>query len=639
MGKASGSLVAICCVNILLLAFLGPLPSLASSPEELLQVGTGAFSDGFYQVAEAQFREFLRSYPQHDLASKVAYLLGKALYRQKKFKEAQKVFASLTMQTDVEELDGAYFWLARTCEEKGDITCARRSFLALIEDYPNSPWYLSSLYSLGKIYFHEGRFKTAEEHFTKALTASDISPSLTSTVEFWFGLTLYNLGRYTEAASHLNNVITSELRDGHFEQALYWLGETRVKLEQYSEAATTFNTFLARFPRSSLVPNALYGASWCLYKTGNLEDAFKQLSVLKNGYPHTRLLPQAMFLMGEIYVATEKYHKAIEVFREFLSRFPKDQLRGQSLLKLGWCYLELRDFTRLKEIAYDIVKLPPGVKEKTLAQYILAELNFYEGKYEEALPYLFNLLNVPDYRQDALFKIATSFFRKQEFKESIVNLDLLQLEYPDFKAMDEALWMKGESYRELGNFPEARKTYEKVVADHEQSPWYPWSIYRVISMNLNADNIEAAKTYFSLLRKGFPNHKVCYEAALRVGISQAGAVKYLPALSYFDIAVQSPDRNIVEKALSWQGAIYFNLKEYQKALACYQQVVEVPHAKGNPVVPLAYLEIGNIKHILGDEKGAIDAYKHAIETSADEDFIDKVQQLLKDLQVTKGGTP
>jgi TolA-binding protein len=103
-------------VSLLLIFILGPLPSHGSSPQELLLVGTGAFNEGFYQVAEAQFRAFLRTYPHHIHAPKVMYLLGKVLYEQKKFAEAKGMFVELvTSPKALRANDAVYFWLSRTC--------------------------------------------------------------------------------------------------------------------------------------------------------------------------------------------------------------------------------------------------------------------------------------------------------------------------------------------------------------------------------------------------------------------------------------------------------------------------------------------------------------------------------------------
>ncbi len=637
MGGESKGLLRHICLVLSIFVLLTPLPSSGSSPHELFQVGTGAFQDGFYQVAEAQFREFLQTYPQHPYATQVMYLLGKTLYEQKKFAEAKDVFSALlTSKKTFQGRNAAYFWLARSCEEAGDLFCARSNLLTLVKQYPQSPWYLPSLSLLGKISFQEGQYERSEAYFRKALKDPRITPPLSHNVKFWLGLTLYEQGKYKNAEDLLQEVVDSTVKEAPREESLYWLGETQIKLKQYREGAKTFHSLLGDFPQSSLTPNALYGRSWCLYMYGMKEEALRGLVTLQKGFPHTILLPQALSLMGSIYIDLNRYQEAIDILKELLRRFPQNQLRGQTLLDLGWCYLKIGGLSQVKEIAYEIVKLPPGEHEKALARYILAELNSYEGKCQEAMPYWFNLLNVPSYRHEALFKIAICSFKDGKFKESLTNLDLLQLEYPNFDKMDEVLWIQGESFREFGNLSEASKAYQRVIKEYKRSPWYPWCIYRMLAISLEWKKMKEAEGYFETLYKEFPHHELSYEAALQLGIRKVEAVEYESSLRYLDIAARSPNRRAAQNALCWQGEIYFNLKEYQRALDCYQRIVAENLPPGDTMAAVAYLEIGNIKHLLGEYEKAKEAYEKALGISGEEEFKKKVKELLKELKGTKG---
>ncbi|RLB06332.1 MAG: hypothetical protein DRG50_05735 [Deltaproteobacteria bacterium] len=636
MGRNLKGLLIYVSLALFSVTLLIPLPSFCSSPQELLQVGTGAFNDGFYQVAEVQFREFLQKYPQHPYTSKVMYLLGKALYEQKKFSEARDVFTKLlSLKGESKGKDAVYFWLACSCEKINDLSCAKDCLKNVIKNYPQGPWYLSSLYLLGKIFYREGLYKKSETYLRKALKDRRIGPVLSCYAKFWLGLSLYKQGRYKEAESLFQRVVGSKLKDAPMDAALYWLGETQIKLRRYRDGANTFRFFLKKFPRSHLISNALFGESWCLYMDKRMEEALKGLLTLRREFPHTPLFPRVLSLMAEVYIGLNRYKEAVEVLKEFLSRFPNDPMKGQILLNLGWCYLRMGDLAHVKEVVYEIVKLPSAEREKALAQYILAELNSYEGKCQEAMPYWFNLLNTPTYRQDALFRIAICSYKERKFKECLVNLDLLQLEYPNFAKMDEALWIKGESFRELGNLPEASKTYQKIIKEYKTSPWYPWCIYRMMSISLNRGDLEGGKGWFGILQKDFPFHELYYRAALKLGIWKAERVKYKSSLRYLNIATHSPEKEVAQRAFCWQGEVYFNLKEYQEALESYQRAIVENSSRGDVLSAMAYVEIGNIRYLLGDRKGAKEAYKKAIEISDDVEFIEKVKGLLKELKGEK----
>jgi TolA-binding protein len=255
------------------------------------------------------------------------------------------------------------------------------------------------------------------------------------------------------------------------------------------------------------------------------------------------------------------------------------------------------------------------------------------------MPYWFNLLNTSMYRQEALFKIAVCSFQEGKYKEGLVNIDLLQLEYPHFNKMDEVLWIQGESFRELGNISEASKAYVRAIKEYKRSSWHAWCLYRLIAISVDEEDMRASERYFETLRKRHPINELFYEAALKVGIKKAEKAEYESSLKYLTIAAHSPNSTVVKNAVCWQGEIYFDLNEYQKALDTYQRVVAENPSSADALTSMAYMEMGNINYLLDDQKHAKEAYKKAIEASRDEKFKEKVKLLLKHLKASKrGGT-
>jgi TolA-binding protein len=632
VGKTRGLLTPLLLIA-LCFVLCTPLPSAGSTPQELIQMGTGAFNDGFYQVAEAQFREFLKAYPQEPYYAHVTYLLAKALYEQEKFAEAKETFITLlTVFPDFPARDAAYFWLGRSCEHIDDVTSAQSSLLTIVTQYPNSNWYHVSLFLLGKISFHERQYRRAELYLRKALKDQNIIPPLLCNAQFWLGLTLFEQQRYKESADFFEEVVNRDDNEGLFEEALYWLGETYLKLEKYRRGAAVFRSLLDLFPQSSFSLNALYGESVCLYMLGRKEEALRGLLLLRKGFSHTTLFPHILSLTGQIYNDLSRYQEAIEVFKEFISRFPQDTMRVHILLNMAWAYLNRGDLERVKEITYEIIELSYGGRNKELAQYIIAELNTEEENCQEGMPYWFNLLNAARYRQEALFTIAMCSFLEEKFKECLVNIDLLQLEFPNFHTMDEALWIQGESYRALGNISEARTAYQKIIKDHKRSSWYPWSICRMITFFFNENDMRNAERYFDMLYKKYSYHTLSQSIALTLGIRKAEENKYEAALHYLKIAERSLDSIVAKSALCLQGEIYFNLREYQKAWETYQKVITEQSTAKDVFTALAYFEIGNINHLLHEDKKAKEAYKKAIEISDDEIFKEQVKSFLKGMK-------
>src|SRR4030067_1405800 len=84
-----------------------------SEDEKLILVGIGAYKDGFYDIAEKEFSNFIREYPKHENIFDICYLLGKTFYTKGKLKEAKTIFLKIMNESkQFEHTDYTLYWLA-----------------------------------------------------------------------------------------------------------------------------------------------------------------------------------------------------------------------------------------------------------------------------------------------------------------------------------------------------------------------------------------------------------------------------------------------------------------------------------------------------------------------------------------------
>jgi tetratricopeptide (TPR) repeat protein len=144
--------------------------------------------------------------------------------------------------------------------------------------------------------------------------------------------------------------------------------------------------------------------------------------------------------------------------------------------------------------------------------------------------------------------------------------------------------------------------------------------------------MRGAGRYFDILDKKYPYLTLTQEVALTLGVRNAAEKKYESALNYLNIAARSVDRTVAKNALCLQGEIYFDRKEYQKAWETYHKVITAQPSSKDAFTALAYFEIGNINHLLHDDKKAKEAYRKAIEISDEDIFKERVKSLLQDIK-------
>jgi tetratricopeptide (TPR) repeat protein len=76
-------------------------------------VGTGAFRDGLYDIAEKQFSNFVKIYPRHDKVLDIYYLLGRTFLIKGRLKEAIAVFSRIINEgKNFENIDSVFLTMA-----------------------------------------------------------------------------------------------------------------------------------------------------------------------------------------------------------------------------------------------------------------------------------------------------------------------------------------------------------------------------------------------------------------------------------------------------------------------------------------------------------------------------------------------
>ena len=139
-----------------------------SEEDQLILVGIGAYSDGFYDIAEKQFSQFIKDYPNHGKIYDVCYLLGKTLLNQKKVSEARKVFSKIINEAkNFEYMDYALFWMAEIEMKLGKGEDAHKLLSSIIKRFPKFEWIDYSYYLLGLLDFKSNKFTHAESSFKK----------------------------------------------------------------------------------------------------------------------------------------------------------------------------------------------------------------------------------------------------------------------------------------------------------------------------------------------------------------------------------------------------------------------------------------------------------------------------------------
>jgi len=161
----------------------------------------------------------------------------------------------------------------------------------------------------------------------------------------------------------------------------------------------------------------------------NFEKAIAKSAVVVKNHFRSRWADDALFLVAMSYYHIGEYEKAVKNFEDFLAVFPESPYRDEANYYRGLTYLAKGD-------------------------YGLASLIFYDLKE-----------NSPRFAQASAFKIAYSFFLKEDYNTAKDSLLAFIEEYPKAKERKDAILTLAEILYQLKEWAEAIDWYRIALKE------------------------------------------------------------------------------------------------------------------------------------------------------------------------------
>ena len=600
--------------------------------EQLIWVGIGAFKDGFYDIAERQFSTFVSNYPKHTRVFDIYYLLGRTFVIKGKLKEARAVFSKIINEAkNFENMDDALLGMAELEMRLGNREEATKLLVSVIKRYPKFDQIDHSYYLLGLLELGSNQLTSAESALKKVSQYSKNDQLIRSSL-FWLGLLSFRQRQHETAAGYFQNLWENpkSLPPGYLKYALFWLGESQFKLGRMNEASGYYRTFHDRFKNDPLVSEVAWRMAFCEYQLGNIKNAIEAFQLFRNQFKDSPLLSSTYYLLGKMLLINGDYLSSIKELNFILNASQGNNWGGISLLALYWNYVQLSEREGANRTFQRLQKTDHFEDEKIFIQWLNAEVFYTEGEVSESLPYYFNILNTR-FREKALFQIGKGYFLEGKFRESITNLDILLLEFPNSKYLEESLFIKGECLAKSGNLDQALETYNLVVRQNKMSAWHLFALTQIGSVYSFRNEQEKAENAFKKVLEEFPNHPLFHHAALQLGILNFSKNNIVEAVHYYSIVLKGNILELFGQAYFSLGEIFYQQGKFEKALQNFETAMRYLEGTSSWFF-LTHLEIGNVKRRWGKYEEAKRSYLIILDQSKDEEMKQAAKELLSRME-------
>lgn len=599
--------------------------------EQLILVGIGALNDGFYDIAEKQFSQFMKDYPNHEKGYEVCYLLGKTLFHKKKLRESKTLFLKILNENkNFEYTDHTLYLLAEIEIRLGHGEEARKLLSSIVKRFPKFDWIDYTYYLLGILDFEFNRFSQAEASFKKVPLSSGNHELIQASL-FWLGLLSFRQKDYEGTIRYLKTLWEDPklLPQGYLRYALFWLGEAQLRLGRFSDATLNFRTFHERFKNDPFIPEVQWRLGFCEYRSGHFKEAIEIFQGLKSQLKESPLLFYTHYLLGRMFLLNRDPSASIREINSVIYKSPGHPLTGISFLTLFWNYIQLGEMDGANKAFQRLQKLNHVEDEKNFIQWLNAELIFSEGRVSDSLPYYFNILN-SRFREKALYQIGRGYFFENKFREAITNLDILLLEFPSSEYAEEGLFVKAECLNRLGNLDLALDAYELIVRQNKNDLWELLALTQIGNAHMVRNEVHKAQKAFTKIIDEFADHPLYYHAACQLGNLNLKTNNIGDAVHYFSLVLKGNILELFGEAHFGLGEIFYRQGKYDKAFNSFEAAIRYL-GEGSLWFFLTQLEIGNLHRKWGKYEEAKKAYTIILDHSKDEEMRQAAKILLNQL--------
>ena len=498
-----------------------------------------------YQQAADAFKQINTS--DDSLKQYTAYHLGLCYIELDNKPFAITAFTEAKKGTLNRELaETANFLLAKLCIENRQYNLAITELQNFTRTYPESKNLSEANALLSEIFLDTRDYERAIYVIENMKDRNLRVTSAYQQVAYFRGVELYNEGHYTNAIDAFKKSLTYRLNKELVFQTLFYLADSYNLSKNYSSATETYSSVLQNkeFANHVLYKRSYYGMAYLYYNQKKYQEAsgwFEKFLLASSDYKEENFVPffkDAEIRLADCYYVKKDYGRALLLYENHAKE--TDPYFDYALFQKGIIY-SINDKPEEAAICFDKIKNTfPKSRYVDDAQFYSAQTLYEKGFYERAITAYSQLIET---------KPLSSYY-----PFSLIN--------------------RGNCYNNLENYSLAIKDYHRVLDDFINHLAAEDAILNLQQIHNKEYKSAEFPAYYSTFEKANPKSTALEDIAFRASKNLYDGEKYPEAIHTFDQYIAKyPEGRFKTDALFFKGESYYRLKDADKALPLYQQVI------------------------------------------------------------------
>jgi len=522
--------------------------------------------------------------PQNEAASSSqtgnefpAFRKAEALYNTGEYEQALELFNGIkggdkSLPSEL-ELSRAQCYLKTGKTETATVIMKR--LMSEYEGYHSSD---RANYCTGLILYHQERYGEAEKNFRR-ITDPDFPEHKLS--EFYLAGCLEAGGKLLQAGALFQKVYEENKKSALADDALYERGMIFYRMKEYASAAEIFLNVLRQYPAGSYAPYARFMTGICRFKTGRYATALANCRHFMREYRGKKPEARIHYLSAKSYAGLRQYKPAYDAYRKVISKYPGNDISPAAACELALLYYStgkygdalrtcealLKDERRHRfKIEKDILLL------KAMALYKVGNRDEANAQFQGII----NSVQDNEVRGKALFMLGLQY--KEEGKEVLLITGYLELADREGLFSDNwrawAYYFIANAYYNTGKTAQAEKTFEYIIKKYQGTPAVKFAENANIACKVMRGEHEAAELKNREFLENFREDKFAKKAALLVsGGIYFNRKNYRKAIdAYKNFIKKYPLSDDVDEALFMEGESFYKLGHFNEACKCWRKI-------------------------------------------------------------------
>ncbi len=574
----------------------------------LFKSGQKMMEDNLYELAEKQFQELLKEFPQSDFREETVWLLAKARLKQGRWAEATDLL-EMQLASVSEAWQDDYLFLMGEAQLKGEIfDAAFKTYQNLAGRFPKSKYVMEAKYGMAQALLQQQKFEAAEEILH--ILQKEGRGELASKASLSLGISLVLQKKYDKASELLTPL--SERKNAVGFQALYALGEMAFERKQNDLAHRHFETITKsdRTEAYGIAPPALFrlgrieaiANNW-VAAADNYEQAFRKsddasfrlkcvdellevylqltkvdaladkLKSWAGENSKTRLGEALLLQVGMLWQRAGKQEQAAEAFQIFFEKYPEGSFKDRAHYQFGGVLFEDKKY---EAAAVEFQKAAEAAEKNKNSQLQadawlkLGDLNFGREQFDAAISAYIKCTQVKgadiSKTEPAFYQAANANFKAGHFPEILKLYTGHQTQYPNGKLIPEFLLLVAETHRRMNEPQKVAEDYKKILDKYPSSSYVPvaWVEYSRSLYTLNKFK-EAVQEVDAFVEK-YEKHELVPKAMMIRALSFERLEQTEQAVKEFEsLANKYPKTPVAVEAQFWLGTYFDRKKNYAEA--------------------------------------------------------------------------